>query len=62
MRYHAYKDNGYIRLPVVVFGVLRTFYEIDPTEQSLEDWILHLREKTWFTPELEAELTKLFLK
>ncbi len=49
-------SNGNILIPIVIRGSYRDHYEVPPihTEDDLSQWLTHLREKNWFTPDLEA--------
>lgn len=54
--------DGYIYIPVIVGGSFRHWYEVPPihTRNDIDYWITHLRDKNWFTPDLEAGFVKVF--
>ena len=52
--------DGYIYIPVMVGGTFRHWYEVPPinSQNDIDYWITHLRDKNWFTPALEAGFIK----
>lgn len=55
-------DSGVISIPIVLRGRTVDHYEIVPSAASLtkEQWISHLRDKRWFTPDIEADFCNAF--
>lgn len=63
MKYGAITtDGGVIMIPVVLRGRTVDYYEIAPslTPLTREQWVEHLREKQWFTPELEDDFNRAY--
>lgn len=55
-------DEGYICIPVIIRGRYCYNYEISPQQAGAgpDYWLDHLREKNWFTSDMERELREVF--